>query len=115
MKRMTLKEVCNYVGVTRRAVQGYEKARLVTSIGKNKYGYLLYDDTGIEKIKMVKQYQGFGFSVKEIKKLLAVTESEYVDLLERQLLKMRVDLQKMQANIEVLEQMIFANRKGENL
>lgn len=38
MEAMTLREVCNAVGVTRRAVQCYEKEELVSSTGKNKYG-----------------------------------------------------------------------------
>lgn len=35
---MTLREVCNKTGVSRRAIQGYEKVGLVLSSGKNKYG-----------------------------------------------------------------------------
>lgn len=67
MQQKTLREVCNMVGVARRAIQGYEKIGLVASVGKNKYGYLLYDEEAIEKIRTIKQYQEFGFKVKEIK------------------------------------------------
>ena len=49
MQQKTLREVCNMVGVTRRAIQGYEKIGFVASAGKNKYGYLLYDEEAIEK------------------------------------------------------------------
>ena len=38
MQEMTLREICNIVGVSRRAVQGYEENGLVISSGKNKYG-----------------------------------------------------------------------------
>lgn len=41
---MTLKEVCLLAKVSRRAIQGYEKAGLVSATGKNKRGYLLYDE-----------------------------------------------------------------------
>ena len=37
-KCKTLQELHMEYGVTRRAVQGYEKAGLVTASGKNKYG-----------------------------------------------------------------------------
>ena len=40
----TLREICNILEVTRRAVQGYEKAGLVTPSERNKYGYLLYNE-----------------------------------------------------------------------
>lgn len=37
MKEMTLREVCESANVSRRAVQGYEKAGLVSASGKNTY------------------------------------------------------------------------------
>ena len=40
----TLHELCDALGVSRRAVQGYEKAGLVAPSGRNKYGHLLYDE-----------------------------------------------------------------------
>lgn len=51
MKDKTLHEVCETFGVTRRAVQGYEKARLVAASGKNERGYLLYDKKCQERIQ----------------------------------------------------------------
>lgn len=38
MKDMTLREVCSTIGVSRRAVQGYEKEALVSATGKNSRG-----------------------------------------------------------------------------
>ena len=35
------REICETLGVSRRALQGYEKAGLVTASGRNKYGHLL--------------------------------------------------------------------------
>ena len=69
MGTMTLREVCNMVGVTRRAVQCYEHEGLVASTGKNKYGYLLYDEQAVKHIQDIKMYQDFGFALKGIKVL----------------------------------------------
>ena len=44
MDELTLREVCNRIGVSRRAVQGYESAGLVNAAHKNERGYLLYDE-----------------------------------------------------------------------
>lgn len=71
MAEMTLRELCDSLGVSRRAVQGYEKAGLVSAEGKNDRGYLLYDEDAQEKINRIKRYQQFGFSIKEIKKVTA--------------------------------------------
>ena len=106
MSKMTLREVCNLVGVTRRAVQGYEKAGLVECSGKNKYGYLLYDELAIEKIKDIKQYQEFGFSVKEIKHLLETTAEEYVIVMTKKMTEMKLKVQQLEKNIERAEIMI---------
>ena len=66
----TLREVCVLLNVSRRAVQGYEKAGLVKPSGKNKYGYLLYDESAMDMIGKIKQLQTFGFQIKEIQELM---------------------------------------------
>lgn len=48
---MTLKEVCKETGVTRKIVQTYENYGLVKATTKNKYGYLLYDDAAVKRLK----------------------------------------------------------------
>ena len=47
MDELTLREVCNTFGVSRRTVQGYEKAGLVSATSKNSQGYLLYDNDSL--------------------------------------------------------------------
>ena len=66
----TLNELHTELGVTRRAVQGYEKAGLVSASGKNKYGHLLYDEKAQERIARIKLFQQLGFTIKEIKSLM---------------------------------------------
>lgn len=71
MRKKLLSEVCSDTGVSRRAIQGYEKAGLITPSGKNKYGYLLYDSTTEDRIREIRFYQEIGFSIREI--------SEFID------------------------------------
>lgn len=63
---MTLREVCDTLKVSRRAVQGYEKAGLVCASGKNRYGYLIYDEHAQERIRQIKLFQQLGFTLKEM-------------------------------------------------
>lgn len=107
METKTLKEVCEVVNVTRRTVQGYEKAGLVAPIGKNKYGYLLYGENEIQKIRIIKQYQAFGFSIKEIQDLQDLTKEKYLEILENRLILMKHELQRMKENISILETLIL--------
>lgn len=66
----TLRQICAELNLSRRAVQGYEKAGLVAPSGKNKYGHLLYGEPERERIRLIQFYQQLGFQLKEIKNLL---------------------------------------------
>lgn len=66
----TLVQVCKITGVTRRAIQGYEKEGLVAAKDKNKYGHLLYDDDTIRRIERIKLYQQLGLKIREIKRII---------------------------------------------
>lgn len=78
---MTLRELCNACGVSRRAVQGYEKAGLVRPSGRDKHGWLLYDPAARERIRIIHMYQRFGFQVKEIGPLLSLPPEAQKELL----------------------------------
>ena len=49
----TLRQVCRITGVTRRSIQGDEKAGLVHPSGHNERGYLLYNAEGIQRIQKI--------------------------------------------------------------
>ena len=98
MKDMTLREVCDAVDVSRRAIQGYEKAGLVSASGKNGRGYLLYDVKSQERIRQIKLFQQLGFSIKEIKDIIDAPNHVLKAALEDQVEK----LKEKGENIEVL-------------
>lgn len=66
MNKLTLKQLCEVCGVSRRAVQGYEKYDLVKPTGKTERGYLLYDHDAKRKVEFIKSLQNYGFTVKEV-------------------------------------------------
>ena len=106
-EKKTLRKVCELVEITRRTVQGYEKAGLVAPVGKNKYGYLLYDEVAVEKIRLIKQYQDFGFSVKQIKILLEATDELYMKMMVERLKDMQIKLQQLETNIKKIKELIL--------
>lgn len=89
MENMTLRELCQKLGVTRRAVQGYEKKGLVSATSKNKYGYLIYDDEARKRILQIKMYQKIGFSLQEISELIDASNDWKVEALECQLIVLK--------------------------
>lgn len=78
-------EVCDLLSVSRRAVQGYEKAGLVKPSGKNKYGYLLYDEDAMDMIGKIKQLQTFGFQIKEIQELMVAPDKVVREELQKKI------------------------------
>ena len=105
----TLQEVCETVGVTRRAVQGYEKRGLVSPTGKNKYGYLLYDSMAQERIALIKRYQKLGFKLREVEELVDAPNYIVKEALLKQVDKLQED------NKEKMELIKLAKRWIESL
>ena len=81
---MTLHELCDACGVSRRAVQGYEAAGLVQPSGHNKRGYLIYDPAAQDQVRTIRTYQRFGFQVREIGRLLSMPPEAQKEKLIRQ-------------------------------
>ena len=84
----TLSEVCSALEVSRRAVQGYENAGLVSASGKNKYGHLLYDEEAQRRIKQIRLLQQLGFRVKEIKDIIDAPAEVVAEAIKSQIEQM---------------------------
>lgn len=103
---MTLKEVCKETGVTRKIVQTYENYGLVKATTKNKYGYLLYYDAAVKKIKKIRSYQRFGYRLLEIAKLEYMTVDEQVMILKEKINNMYDNQSETAELIEMAEQLL---------
>lgn len=106
MQEATLREVCAKYNVSRRAVQGYEKAGIVKSTGKNKMGYLLYDDAAQERIGTIHMYQEIGFSIKEIKEIIDAPKASTIPILENQMEKLKKERGRIEQQIKILDDLI---------
>ena len=102
MQEMTLREVCVKYEVSRRAVQGYEKAGLVKATGKNKMGHLLYDAATQERIGTISMYQKMGFSIKEIKVIIDAPQISVIPILENQMKKLKEEKRRIEEQMEIL-------------
>ncbi len=106
MNELTLKEVCGKYGVSRRAVQGYEQAKLVSFTGRNKYGYLLYNQEAQERICMIKRYQEFGFTINEIRFLIDSEPEEKRKMLVKQRDKLKEEIIRLEQAVSMIGEMI---------
>ena len=103
---MTLREICETLEVSRRAVQDYEKAGLVSASARNKYGHLLYDKNAEERIAQIKFYQQLGFSLKEITAIIDAPNTVIKSALEIQVQKLQKEKMETDALIEKANQII---------
>ena len=106
MGEMTLRELCNVVGVSRRAIQGYERAGLVAPTGKTTRGYLLYNTAAQERIRKIKLFQNMGFQSRDIQEIIDGPN----DRLRAALIERKAELAKniRQENdmIDIIQQML---------
>ncbi len=106
MEYMTLRQVCDRAGVSRRAVQGYENAGLVIASGKNERGHLLYDMHSLERIKQIKLYQQFGFTIREIKDIIDAPGSVLKVVLEDRVIWLQEEIKQLEILIDKADELI---------
>ena len=104
----TLREVCAETGISRRAIQGYEKLGLLTPANRNKYGHLLYDEAGRKQIQLIWFYQQLGFSLKEIQELLDAPNEVKKVALQNKVAQLEVRYGQLQQLIHQAKQYIAA-------
>ena len=106
MNDMTLREVCENTGASRRAVQGYESAGLVTPTGKNDRGHLIYNQLMQERIRKIKLYQDLGFSIKEIVEIIEAPPHILKPALESRLEGLQSEATHTQTKIKTIKELI---------
>lgn len=106
MSIRTLREVCEVLHISRRTIQGYEELGLLIPSGKNDRGWLLYDESCLERIKLLKFYQTAGFKGKEIKVLLAVGEEERREMLRGRREKLKDEVREKERVIREISRMV---------
>lgn len=108
MEKFTLRRLCELGGISRRAIQGYEKAGLLSPIGRNERGYLLYDGLALEKAIRIRKLQDYGFTVKEVVCYLQQDENVQIRMLGEKLEKLLQERAKTDTCIVEIE---YAIRK----
>lgn len=69
---MTLNEVADQVGLTRRMIQEYEKSGLAKKPEtRNKYGHLLYDEKTIDRLWQIRFYREVGYNNSQIRSAIS--------------------------------------------
>ena len=88
---ITLRELCDLTLVTRRTIQCYEGKGLLKAVSKNKMGHLLYDDSAIEQVNLIRFYQSIGFTLKNIKGFEKMSREEFKNLMRDKIVTLEAE------------------------
>lgn len=106
MRYFTLREVCENTGVSRRAIQGYEKKNLVSASKRNKRGYLLYDEEALGKIRTIRLFQQLGFLLNEIYEMKKDSKAAIKEKLENRIVSLENEKDKIDQLVEQARRLI---------
>jgi len=71
---LTIGRLAAAAGVTTDTVRFYERAGLLPHVARTAGGYRLYADKDVERLRFIRRAKAFGFTLKEIRSLLDLTE-----------------------------------------
>lgn len=72
----TIGKVAALAGLSADTLRYYEKERLIEPAAKTLAGYRLYNDDALRRLRFIKHAQHCGFTLAEIKELLALNQAE---------------------------------------
>jgi DNA-binding transcriptional MerR regulator len=73
MAEMKIGQIARLVGVRVDTVRYYERVGLLPTAPRRASGYRMFDETTVERIKLIKQLQDLGLSLQEIDAMLRAT------------------------------------------
>ena len=74
MNGLTIGKLSKMSGVTNDTVRFYERCGLINPVGRSESNYRLYRAEDANRLRFIKRGKGLGFSLNEIKDLLAITQ-----------------------------------------
>ena len=76
MNGLTVGQLAEAAGVNAETVKYYERRGLLTPPLRTRSGYRLFAEAAVEDIRLIKKAQGLGFTLAEIKELLALVRQD---------------------------------------
>ncbi|MBO7335363.1 MAG: MerR family transcriptional regulator, partial [Lachnospiraceae bacterium] len=95
-----LSEVVQETGLSRKALQEYDRLGIVSPTSKTEGGYWLYDDKAVDKLRIVATFRDVGYKRAEIKELLSGAQGDNVQIISENLGTAIEKLQKQRDRID---------------
>lgn len=104
-EKVSLRQIREKTGISRKAIQGYEKHSLIKASGKDRYGHLLYEEAALRKIIRIRFFQKLGFTVSQIGTFIDLPDEALMKILggrKDELKKKIIKLKKLSEEIDAL-------------
>jgi MerR family transcriptional regulator, copper efflux regulator len=72
MQRLTISKVAKQAGINLETIRYYEKEGVLKAPPRTAAGYRIFTEDAVDRLRFIKRAQDLGFSLKEIKELLAL-------------------------------------------
>ena len=106
-----LSEVVQETGLSRKALQEYDRLGIVSPTSKTEGGYWLYDEQAVDKLRLVSTFRLVGYSRAQIKELLDSADGDNIDILSANLGKALDALRKKKEQIDKTMQLLEFERE----
>jgi len=101
-KELSLREIRNTLGLSRRVIQGYEEYGLVKPSSRNKYGHLLYDQETVRRMAYIRFLQDLGLELKEIAEVIDIPTEEMKKLLKERSVIIKDQIQNLVDEYDII-------------
>ncbi|RME21813.1 MAG: heavy metal-responsive transcriptional regulator [Candidatus Zixiibacteriota bacterium] len=118
---LTIGKLAKAAGVDHQTVRYYERIGLLPEPNRTPSGYRVYDDTAVGRLKFIRQAKAVGFTLKDIRILLALTEgtgvrcAEVQQFIEDRLRQIREQIEHLQLLEAGLQDLLGQCRRSEVL
>ena len=101
-KELSLREIRNTLGLSRRVIQGYEEYGLVKPSSRNKYGHLLYDQETVNMMAYIRFLQDLGLELKEIAEVIDMPAEKMKKMLKERSLIIKDQIQNLVDEYDII-------------
>ncbi|MEB3057560.1 MerR family transcriptional regulator [Bacillus pseudomycoides] len=103
---LTVKDIVQITGITKRTLQYYDKINLLKPIYLTENGYRIYDRNSLAKLQTILFFKEMDFSLKEIADILKLTREEQQKLLKKHNQTLLLKKQRLETIITTVDEYV---------
>ena len=113
MTMISIGQLAKLASVSTRTIRYYETISLIPLSKRHENNYRYYDQVHVEVLKKIKALQELGFSLDEIKKITAITNDEFKEYLQKQLVKIQNEITDLDQKKNLIQNILSVSHKIE--